>query len=900
MKNFSLNIKIFIIFLIPAVALIYFSFYFVNTKYKHLNESTKYKLSANITNQLSKFAHNIQIERGLSGGYLVAKDKNFIREKLLLQYKKTDKSYKDTLYFINLISDAKREIVKELGHKNQPSIKKVIYYFSNIKETRKSILNLSINFKDEITYYTEINTHLIRAIESFTLLLQRQSNDNHALAKLQYLKENAGLERVFVYKQLLSKNNTDKDRQRIIELQKIQKIQKKEFMLNASIDSTLIYTKFINNKELKELDELRESVRNIENHNDYAQIWFNTTTNRINHLEKISSKILKIYINKANTVYTEALNALYITAFLWLFSLLALVILTYILRNLLNNDASYTEELRILAYTFDSHEAMTITDVQGTIIKVNKAFTDITGYTPKEVIGKNPRILKSLKHPDEFYKEMWRKLHTEGQWSDEIYNMRKNGEVYPERLSITAIKDEDDITTHYIAQFLDITDLKKAKDRAEHQADHDFLTGLANRKQLTQRLYEEFIKARRHDFLHAFLFIDLDNFKKVNDTYGHKVGDLLLQEVTTSLKSIIREEDFIARMSGDEFAILILNIDKPEDQAAKDIKEICNKILKKLSEPFIIDTYKLEIGASIGIKLFPDGEKTAQDVIIHSDTAMYQAKNQGKNQFVFFDKSIELKLKQISLLEEEIRNGFKNEEFTLFYQPKINTQSDKIYGAELLARWIHPNKGILYPDAFIDKAIELNLVHKFTILALHSACKFIQKYGQQLEGTLAINIGSKELLSLSFEEQLIKIVKSYDIPPEKIELEITETELIQNFDLALKQIEKLQKFGIQFSIDDFGTGYSSITYLKQLPIDTLKIDRSFLQNLTNNRDRELIEVIVNMAKIFNMHIVVEGIENKFDLNFIKKHDIELYQGNYFSKAVSQESFVKMLEESTKH
>jgi diguanylate cyclase (GGDEF)-like protein/PAS domain S-box-containing protein len=900
MKNISLNIKIFIIFLIPAVALLYFSFYFINAKYECLTESSKYKLSANITNQLSELVHNIQIERGLSAGYLVAKNKVEIEKKLLQQYIQTDKEYRKILHFINLNSKAKKDIIKELGHKNIPCIKKVIYHFSNIRDIRQSILNLSISFEDEILYYTQINTHLINAIESFILILQKQSNDNNALAKLQNLKENAGLERAFVYKQLLSNTNNSIEKKKILELQKIQKIQKKEFILDASISSTLIYTRLMNDKELKELDLLRDSFSKTELNSNDAQTWFNKTTNRINNLEEISTDILNVYIKNSNKIYKDTLNSLYITAFLWLFSLISLSILAYILKNLLKNEASYTEELRILAYTFDSHEAMTITDVQGTIIKVNKAFSTITGYSEQEVIGKNPRVLKSMKHSEEFYKEMWRMLHTEGRWSDEIYNMRKNGEIYPERLSITAIKDSKNITTHYIAQFLDISDLKQAQERAEHQADHDFLTGLANRKQLMQRLHEEFIKARRHNFLHAFLFIDLDNFKKVNDSYGHKVGDLLLQEVTKTLKNIVREEDFIARMSGDEFAILISNINKTEAEAAKDIKEICNKILKKLSEPFIIDTHKLEIGASIGIKLFPDSEKTAQDVIIHADTAMYQAKHQGKNQFVFFDKSIELELRQISLLEEEIKNGFDNNEFKQFYQPKINTKNDLIYGAELLTRWKHPSKGILYPKSFIDKVTELNLINKFTILALHSACDFIQKHGEYLQGTLAINISSKELLSTSFEKNLISIINSYKISPSKIELEITENELIKNFDLALEQIDKLQRFGIQFSIDDFGTGYSSITYLKQLPFNTLKIDRSFLQNLNNNQDRELIEVIVNMAKIFHMNVVAEGIENKFDLDFIKKHDIVLYQGNYFSKAVTQEVFLSMLEESIKH
>ena len=609
MKNRSLNIKIIAIFLIPAIALIYFSFYLINSKYETLTESSKYKLSANITNQLSKLVHNLQIERGLSAGYLVAKDKASIEKELFSQYKKTDGRYKEVLDFINLQSEIKEEITKELGHKNIPSIKKLIYLFSNLNDIRTNVQNLTISYEDEISYYTQINSNLISSIESFVLLLQKQGNDGRALAKLQNLKENAGLERVFIYKQLLENKIDIELNDKISRLQEIQKAQKKEFILEASISSTLIYAQFMNDKELKELDRLRDSFKNSKLSSADAKLWFTKTTHRINNLEDISSNILKVYVNKANRTHSNSLTSLYIAATLWLLSLISLGVLTYILKKLLKKETSLVEELRILAFTFDSHEAITITDVEGTIIKVNSAFTTITGYSKEEVVGKNPRILKSMKHSQEFYQEMWRQLHADGKWSDEIYNTRKNGEVYPERLSITAIKDDNNVTTHYIAQFLDISDLKEAQETAEHQADHDFLTGLANRKQLTQRLHEEFVKARRHNFLHAFLFIDLDNFKKVNDTYGHKVGDSLLQEVTATLKSMVREEDFIARMSGDEFAILILNIDKEESEAAKGVKEICHKILKKLSEPLIIDTHKVNIGASIGIKLFPDGEK---------------------------------------------------------------------------------------------------------------------------------------------------------------------------------------------------------------------------------------------------------------------------------------------------
>ncbi|NPA60234.1 MAG: PAS domain S-box protein, partial [Epsilonproteobacteria bacterium] len=515
MKNLSLNIKILIIFFIPAVALIYFSFSFVELRYKKIDESSMYKLASNITDIMSKLVHNIQIERGLSAGYIVAKNNFEYKDKLLKHYKATDKAYKEFLAFIDLKSKAKKMIIKKVGYINTPIIKQVLIDLNHVQEIRTSVLDLSIKFDQEIDYYTKINKNLLKSIKSFIIILKKQNDDNNALAKLQELKEFAGLERAYVYHKLLSENSKYNNFAKVKELQIKQATNQEAFVLEASLETLNIYNKEISLKNELRLQNLRKKYEQNQLFSKDADYWFEITTKKINILEKISSKMLKNYINISNHIHHEAVISLYITALLWLFSIISLIVLSYILRNLIQNEESLIEELRISAYTFDSHEAMTITDVNGTIVKVNDAFSRITGYAREEVIGKNPRVLKSMKHSDEFYKEMWRQLHTVGKWSDDIYNKRKNGEIYPERLSITAIKNEKDITTHYIAQFLDISDVKNAQEIAQHQADHDFLTGLLNRKALIQRLNEEFIKARRHDFLHAFLFIDLDEFKNI-------------------------------------------------------------------------------------------------------------------------------------------------------------------------------------------------------------------------------------------------------------------------------------------------------------------------------------------------------------------------------------------------
>jgi len=897
MGKLSLRIKILIIFLIPAIAIIYFSTSFVKIKYKKLDESTMYKLAAQTTEDLSILIHNIQIERGLSFGYLVSQKETKSTHKIIQAQKKTDAAYTQLIQFISLKAKGKKAILQIIGIEYMPVISKFIVDYGKIKEIRGKILKGSINAQTSLDYYTQLNQKLLKLITLFILPLQKQNGRSCAIPELENLKESIGLERANVYHELLSEEYHPENIEIIKKLEKKQILYREQFMLNAPIQSILIFNQLYK----YDIEEKIEAVRkqfflHQLNHKDAAAV-FQLYTHYIDLFEKISSKILNQYIISANRTYEQAMRSLYLTAALWILSIISLLGLTYLLRRLIVNEEKYTEELRISAYTFDSHEAMTITDVQGTILKVNDAFTRITGYEASEVIGKNPRVLKSMKHSDEFYKEMWRQIHTVGKWSDEIYNKRKNGEIYMERLSITAIKNDKGITTHYIAQFLDISDIKEMQERAQHQADHDFLTELLNRKSLMQRLHEEFIKAKKHNFIHAFMFIDLDKFKMVNDSYGHTIGDKLLVEVSTRLKHLLREEDILARMSGDEFAIIILNIEKNRSKAAQIIKDLAINIIEEINRPYMLDSYQITISASIGIKIFPDNEKDSHAVVVHADTAMYQAKHQGKNQFVFFDKDIEKKLKHFQIVESELSRAIENNEFVFYYQPKVNIATKQIIGAEALIRWEHPTKGLLYPNSFLYIASEIGMSHQITLLVLTQVCQFLKKYQDICKGTIAVNIHASELLELHFEKKIISIIKEHGIHPSRIELEITEDELIKDFNAVIIKIQRLKAFGIKFAIDDFGTGYSSITYLKKLPVDTLKIDKAFLDNVTNESNQELIRLIINMAKNFQIKTVIEGVENQSQLDFISKNGADFYQGYIFSKAVDEHRFIALLNNS---
>ena len=895
MKKLSFTLKIILIFSIPAIALIYFSFVSMNKEYAKLQQNSINKLSVNITNSLNKVLHNLQIERGFSAGYIVAKQKNRYKDKLNEQYKKTDNSIEELLKYIKDNSKEKQALVKILGYKNKPIIKDILYKLKDIKLMRKKVQNSDIDFNTEIQYYTFINEHIIEAISSFADLLKNNENDSFALIKLQLAKENAGLERAYIYNQLLSATYNKEHTKTIKRLIEQQNFFYKEFYTRASIHTILIYDKTVDTTTLNKIADFRKRFFAKQLSSKDAQQWFELSTKRINQLEQVSTQMLQYYIDVANKSYENALKSLYFTAFLWIFSNISLIFLTYILNRLVKKEDQYKEELRISSYSFDSHEAMTITDVNGVILKVNKAFSEITGYDADDVIGQNPRVLKSKMHTNEFYKNMWHSLQTEGRWSGEIYNKKKNGDIYLEMLSITAIKNEKNITTHYIAQFLDISDIKKAQEDAEHQANHDFLTSLLNRKSLTERLQEEFVKAKRHNFLHSFIFIDLDNFKNINDNYGHGIGDILLVQVSQRLRESVRDEDIIARMSGDEFAIIILNLDKPEQEAAKDVQDICRKLLKNISRPYYIDEHKLEITSSIGIKLFPDGELNVNDVIVHADTAMYQAKNQGKNQFIFFDYSIELQMQQFIKTEKEIKSALTNNMFEFYYQPKVDVKTSKITGAEMLIRWNHTKKGLLSPESFIDVSRDIGVIENFTKLALESASEFLNKHKNSFDGTLSINISSIELLKSEFEADITEFTQRNKIDPKMLEFEITETDLVSNFNTIVNKIKNLQNLGFKFSIDDFGTGYSSLTYLQKLPVNTLKIDKEFFENLHIDSNKELVKLMVKMAKTFDMDIVAEGIENTSQLEFIKELDIEIYQGFYMSHALREDDFIKLFQ-----
>lgn len=547
------------------------------------------------------------------------------------------------------------------------------------------------------------------------------------------------------------------------------------------------------------------------------------------------------------------------------------------------------EELRVAATAFNAHEAITITDSDGTILQVNDAFTQITGYTAEEAIGNNPNILKSGKHDKEFYVQMWDSIRKEGFWKGEIYNRRKNGEIYPEMLSISAVKDQEGKITHYVAHFFDITEIKNAQHDAEYRAQHDALTELYNRQKLTdelERIYQQALQTRQYN---AFLYLDVDNFKHINDYYNHEMGDKVLIEISRRLQQVVHGEDLLARIAGDEFALILCCLGSDRHIATKKITIVVEKIRNLFREPLRIDDdVTFEISFSIGIKLFPDSEKEWKEVMINADVAMYHAKKSGKNRYNFFDENLDMESKRFLKLKNEFSQAIRARELVMHYQPRIDVASGEVVGMEALVRWQHPERGLIYPDEFLFVAQGNTLGYELDEYVLKEVCRQIEEWRARypdFASKVSVNISGEQFNSRSHIEGTLEFLRRKRSIAPLLEFEIVEDALLKDLEHTIAVIRSFKELGVSFGMDDFGTGYSSIEYLKRLPVDVVKIDRTFILDLFENRNDEVVKLIIKTAEIFGMSTVAEGVENLQALEYLRSIGCTYYQGYYFSPPV---------------
>ncbi|MDD5119628.1 MAG: EAL domain-containing protein, partial [Sulfuricurvum sp.] len=516
--------------------------------------------------------------------------------------------------------------------------------------------------------------------------------------------------------------------------------------------------------------------------------------------------------------------------------------------------------LRLAANVFShAREGIMITTKDGRIVDINEAFTQITGYSRDEIIGIKPSVLKSGRQNKEFYTNMWRSMLIEGHWNGELWNRRKSGDIYPQMLTISSIRDKDGEIQNFVSLFSDITTIKEHEQQLEHIAHYDSLTGLANRVLFGDRLEQAMIQTNRRGNHLAVTYLDLDGFKEINDLYGHEAGDKVLIAVAANMKKTLREGDTLSRLGGDEFVAILHDLSDPDASIPT-----LERLLNAASQPIQIDQLVLEVSASLGATFYPQAQDIQADQLLRqADQAMYQAKQAGKNRFHLFDIEHDHNIRIFNEQLEEIKSALQSKEFCLYYQPKVNMRTGEIIGVEALIRWEHSTKGLLSPATFLPIIETHPLAVAVGEWVIESALQQILKWrGEGLSIPISVNIGARQLQQNNFIEQLQTLLKSYsDIHPSMLELEILETSALEDIVHISKVIDECKILGITFALDDFGTGYSSLRYLKHLPISVLKIDQSFVRNMNQDPDDlAIIAGVIGLGKAFKREIIAEGVE----------------------------------------
>ncbi len=523
-----------------------------------------------------------------------------------------------------------------------------------------------------------------------------------------------------------------------------------------------------------------------------------------------------------------------------------------------------------------SGEAILITDHENRILTVNPTFELLTGYRAEEVIGQNPRILASGRTPEETYSELWQELERCGFWQGELWDRRKDGSLYPKWAAISSIHDEEGKLTHYFASFTDISERKAAEERIDYLAHHDPLTGLFNRFSLQERLGQSLASALRQSERLALLFIDMDQFKIINDSLGHQVGDEMLIEVASRLRSSLRASDIVARLGGDEFVVVVTAL-----QESIDVASVADKITTQLGMPYLIGGHTLYSTPSIGISIFPDDGDNEQSLMKAADTAMYHAKEQGRNNFQFYTEAMNSAAGERITIEHELRVALTSSQLELHYQPKIATCDGDDRSVEALIRWRHPEQGLIPPFRFIPLAEETGLIVPLGDWVLNEACRQMAQWRNQGLGTIrvAINLSTHQLHDPQLIEKVKMAIESHQLAPDQLEIEITESAAMDNPEHAIRQLHALRRLGVPLAIDDFGTGYSSLAYLKRLPIQYVKLDRSFINDvLTSDNDATISSATIALAHSLGLRVVAEGVENEEQRAFLVTQGCDYLQG----------------------
>jgi len=547
---------------------------------------------------------------------------------------------------------------------------------------------------------------------------------------------------------------------------------------------------------------------------------------------------------------------------------------------------------------FQTHEAILVTDAVANIEQINDAFTEITGYETLQAVGKNPRFLRSGEHNQTFYETLWYDLINSGKWSGEIWNRKRDGSLFLCWQTITAVKDALGKTSHYVSVFMDITQRKRDQEWIVQQADYDPLTNLPNRRFFRSQLDGFLEQARNLRRFGAIMFIDVDHFKSVNELMGHHIGDQVLKVIGQRLVNCLGSENVIARMGGDEFVVLMINTGQHRFEAENNCQSIAEKIIRAFQESFVIESESFSLGCSIGVTLAPNGSATAHELIVQADTAMCHAKSLGRDNYCLYSPDIRRATDERMKLVHRLKNALDRDKITLYYQPQFDDQH-RIIGAEALMRWIEDDKPVLSPPEIVKLAEHANITSMLGDWVVKHACMQLREWQEQeipdSFEKLAVNISPRQFISKKFADNTLEIIRSCNIRPDQIMLEVTEDALIEDIDGVVATMVRLRGEGVRFALDDFGTGFSPLYYLSRLPLSTLKIDQSFVRNLDNIRNTGIVSSIIALGHKLGFDLIAEGVETKEQLAKLRSFGCRRFQGYLFSKAINSQDFMRLMK-----
>lgn len=901
-SNISAKLNAFLV--LPIITLLFFFSITIFDKYKQLEKTENVLHFSLVVQQLSNLISNLQKERGLSAGALFAKSTNH-------QIQLTEQR-KVTMLTFDKVSHVFVNPPRYLPQKAVSNFKKIGQEFEKLRFIRTEIdNNIDNNF---FTFYSVLISDLLQKVNVLHAMATNQET-HYMVSSLIYAlghEEYAAIERGLVYG-ALSELKRNKQINNIVSLGVTNHVARQQAELTrfynvASPKHYDLMIEVMEDKKIKafhlyesnigELTYIRSSSELVN-----PEVWWQLATQRLSLLHKVSSTITNDILTLEKTANKKLQIPLVLYSLFVFMVLVIAVLLSQRLKRRLVDQIEYIahfmknsrinkqsnqfleitgddeiavmanefnqlmverseneEQLKLAAQVYvEAHEGIFITKTDGTIVDVNPAFCQITGYEREDVLGKNPKILNSDKQSKQFYKEMWECVIAHGYWKGEVWNRKKNGELYAELLTISSLKDDCGNTLHYMGLFADITQIKKQHHSLEQMAHYDPLTLLPNRTLFIDRFNQAVIYADRTKTSLAICFIDLDNFKPINDNYGHNVGDSILIEIASRIKANLRSGDTISRQGGDEFALLLSNIHN-----FSDCEDIIKRIHSSLAKPFIINGVSHAITASTGITLYPNDYGDLDTLLRHADQAMYQIKQSEGDGYCLFnmdeDQQTIKKQQKLNILA----NAINNDEFTLYYQPKVNMKTGEVYGAEALVRWLSPEEGLIYPNSFLPILENTNVDIELGRWVINDAIKQLtqwQRNGIMIE--VSINISSYHLQSLTFVDDLKEILDKYTpLDTSYIQLEVLENSALGDLNAISNTLNSCRdKFGLQIALDDFGTGYSSLTHIKSLPANVIKIDQSFVIDLLNDANNySIINGVLGLAKSFSRDVIAEGVE----------------------------------------